>query len=279
MIVENGVGGGGGNHARQQQQQPPSVKMVMPKINMGMSKEDEALMKKKLATMRENPAQMSNYNNFSPRAQRQKSSKYLEPATDSEDEDDGDGRKKSKFFKHTEKEREGERRRRRDERRRVKEEEEEDDEYRPDEHDEAGATNDRKRKHDDVDDEANSWLKRRRKDEPLSPAAALPDMDNFVPKKVHRTIERKLVPRIHKMDSESLMESSNYQRFNRSLETIFDNSEEVSFFILKIFHSFFPLHVSHYFMLLPSQLSTLESYHHHTEVLVRRDIFDSQFEN
>ena len=53
-------------------------------------------------------------------------------------------------------------------------------------------------------------------------------MDNFVPRKVSRKIERKVVARLQKVDPETLMESNNFQRFNKTMETVFDNAEEVN---------------------------------------------------
>lgn len=182
----------------------------MPKINLGLSREDRELMKKKLENLKD-PKPGVSYNSYSPRAQRDK--KYVEPSESSEEEEE-DNKKKSKFFKHTEKERDNERKKRRDERKKVK-----DDDFDPDED-----SSDRKRKHEDDDDE-NNWLKRRRKHERSPP----PDLDNFVPKTTSRKIERKPVARTQKIDPETLMESSNYQKFNRTLESIFDNSEEVKY--------------------------------------------------
>ena len=70
-------------------------------------------------------------------------------------------------------------------------------------------------------------MKRRRKDV-NGPASPPPDMDNFVPRKVSRKIERKVVARLQKVDPETLMESNNFQRFNKTMETVFDNAEEVN---------------------------------------------------
>jgi cohesin loading factor subunit SCC2 len=70
-------------------------------------------------------------------------------------------------------------------------------------------------------------VKRRRKGE-AGPASPPPDLDNYVPRKVSRKIERKLVPRLQKIDPETLMESNTFQRFNKTMETVFDNAEEVS---------------------------------------------------
>ena len=201
---------------------PNAIKINKMKINMGLSKEDQALMAAKLSNFNRDGS--TNYNNFSPRA-KNRAKKYAEPSGSESDSDSEaeSSRKKSKFFKHTEKERDSERRRRRDERRRR---DADDDDYVPTAADEIGS--DRKRKYDDGDAaDDSSWLKRRRKDASPSLGASVENLDDFVPKKVSRKIERKLGPRIQKIDPETLMESSNFQRFNRTLETIFDQCEEV----------------------------------------------------
>ncbi|XP_012262390.2 nipped-B-like protein [Athalia rosae] len=41
-----------------------------------------------------------------------------------------------------------------------------------------------------------------------------------------RKIERKLVPVLHKLSVEELMETNTYQRFNRTIDTIFENTED-----------------------------------------------------
>ena len=71
------------------------------------------------------------------------------------------------------------------------------------------------------------WLKRRKLEEGNFVAEA-PDMDNFVPKKVTKKIERKLLPMVRKMDAEELMESNNFKRFSKTIEAIFDAVEEVN---------------------------------------------------
>ena len=208
----NGLGAGLATQSPASKSSGQSLKM--PKINLGLSREDRELMKKKLENLKDNPKPGVSYNNYSPRAQRDRS-KYDEPSgSASEEEEEEENKKKSKFFKHTEKERDNERKKRRDERKKFK-----DEDFVPEED-----SSDRKRKHEDDDDE-NNWLKRRRKHE----RSPVPDLDNYVPKTTSRKIERKLAPKIQKIDSETLMESSNYQKFNRTLETIFDNSEEVNY--------------------------------------------------
>ena len=50
-----------------------------------------------------------------------------------------------------------------------------------------------------------------------------------IPKKsyTNKRIERKLVGPTEKLTSEELMESGVYQRFNRAVEKIFDNTEDL----------------------------------------------------
>lgn len=48
----------------------------------------------------------------------------------------------------------------------------------------------------------------------------------IVPKTKFRKVERKLVPVLEKLSVEELMETNTYQRFNRSIEKIFNNTED-----------------------------------------------------
>ncbi len=204
----------------------------IPKININkLSAEDQALMQRSIKAFAKEK-QGGRLRGGSNRA------KYVEPtssSSESENDDDNDkatssnSKAKSKFFKHTEKERDEERRRQKDERRRQRRRmaEDDDDDY---EEEDGGGGGNRKRKAaaDDSDDESEGLAKRRRRgDEPSGAASPPPDLDNFVPKKVSRKIERKLVPRIQKIDPEMLMESNNFKRFNKTMETVFDNAEEV----------------------------------------------------
>ena len=108
----------------------PSNNKVTSKFNInmnkGLSKEHQALMTKSLSDLK-----VTSYNNInsSPRVQRKKDSQYKD-MTDSEgsEEEDGSPKKRSKFFKHTEKERHEERAQGRADRRRRKEE---DDDFDP----------------------------------------------------------------------------------------------------------------------------------------------------
>ena len=71
---------------------------------------------------------------------------------------------------------------------------------------------------------ANDAVKRRRQNSPER--AESPEV--FIPKKVTKKVERKLIPMIPKIDVEELMESNTFHRFNKTVELIFDNMEEVN---------------------------------------------------
>ena len=50
----------------------------------------------------------------------------------------------------------------------------------------------------------------------------------FVPKKATRKVERKLIPMLAKISADELMDSNMFQRFNKTVELIFENMEEVN---------------------------------------------------
>ena len=50
---------------------------------------------------------------------------------------------------------------------------------------------------------------------------------DFTPKTKLRKVERKVVPVQEKLSIEELMETNTYQRFNRSIELVFDNTEDL----------------------------------------------------
>jgi len=181
-----------------------------------LSREDEKLMQRSLSDLK-----VTSYNNIhsSPRMQRKTQESKYKDRSDSESSEDEDGapKKKSKFFKHTENERNQERESRKADRRRRREDE---DDYNPE-------ADMRKRRHSDSDDDDSSWLKKRKMEEDNN-VPSPPDMANFVPKKVTKKIERKLLPMQRKMDAEELMESNNFKRFSRTIEAIFDAVEEVN---------------------------------------------------
>ena len=48
-----------------------------------------------------------------------------------------------------------------------------------------------------------------------------------MPKTKLRKVERKLAPAAEKLSVEELMETNTYQRFSRSIEMVFDNTEDL----------------------------------------------------
>jgi len=201
-----------------------------------LSKEDEALMQKSLKDFKVGGGGPT-YNNFSPRAKKKDQSKYKD-RSDSESSEDEDGapKMKSKFFKHTEKERMDEKQRYKEDKKSKRGGRGGDDEYNPGEDlkNVSDIRGGRKRRRiesdsgeDDEEDESASWLKKRKRND-SGTASPPPDMDNFVPKKVTKKVERKVLPIARKMDTEELMESNNFKRFNKTMEAIFDTAEEVN---------------------------------------------------
>eukprot|EP00090_Calanus_glacialis_P019633 TRINITY_DN3012_c0_g1_i1.p1 TRINITY_DN3012_c0_g1~~TRINITY_DN3012_c0_g1_i1.p1 ORF type:complete len:2150 (+),score=766.00 TRINITY_DN3012_c0_g1_i1:196-6645(+) len=203
-----------------------------------LSKEDEALMQKSLKEFKVGGSTTS-YNNFSPRARKKDQSRYKERSdSESSEDDEGNPKMKSKFFKHTEKERNDEKQKHKEQKRsRRGRGGGEEDEYNPGEDlknvsDIRGGKKRRRREEsegssEEEDEESASWLKKRKRND-SGPSSPPPDLDNYVPKKVTKKIERKVLPIARKLDTEELMESSNFKRFNKTMEAIFDTAEEVN---------------------------------------------------
>ena len=184
-----------------------------------LSKEDDALMQKSLKELKHNDS--PSYNNFSPRARKKEKTYKDRSDSESSGDEDGSPKNKSKFFKHTEKERRDEKHKRREERRKRTEE---GDDYDPAEDDRG-----RKRRHgeDDSEPEDDSWLKRRRMNEPEG-SETPSNLDNFVPKKVTREVKKKYLPEARKLDSDEIMESSNFLKFKNTMEVIFETAEDIN---------------------------------------------------
>lgn len=140
------------------------------------------------------------YDNFTPRSLRQQqASKYAEASSDSDSDSESPKKARNKFFKATEKERDEEKRKLRELRKRKTDE-------------------------DNFEPEGFSLGKRRKKEPTPPPQSPEP----FVPKKVTRKVERKLVAMIPKIDAEELMEESVFKRFNKVVEVIFENMEDIN---------------------------------------------------
>lgn len=163
------------------------------------------------------------YNNFSPRAKKKEKAYKDRSDSESSEDEDGNPKQKSKFFKHTEKERIEEKQKRKEERRKRAEE---GDDYDPS--DESRGRKRRLGEESDSGPEDDSWLKRRRLNEPKE--APPSTLDNFVPRKETREVKerKKYLPDARKFDAEEIMESSNFVKFNKTMEVIFDTAEEVN---------------------------------------------------
>ncbi|XP_071439398.1 nipped-B-like protein [Hetaerina americana] len=159
--------------------------------------------------------------------------KYKEMDTESESDDEP--RNQPKYFKAREKEREIQRKKgclnatkqeegisikmKDKEDRKKRRPSEDDDEYVPDHSTNFGGS---------LPDRS----KKRKRGFPHQRADDYEEMSNnddgsLLPKKKVRKLERKLVPVLEKLSAEELMETNTYQRFNRSIEMIFDNTEDL----------------------------------------------------
>jgi len=189
-----------------------SIPMI--KLNK-LSKEAEELMKKSVNQYKMQNAdvvkaeQMGVYDNFTPRSRRARYVATSEDGVDGEaseddeddlEEDSVEGKKsggRNKFFKASEKERDEEKKRLRDVRKR--------------------------RAAQDHDGGEDFVIKRRKREPSPPPEPPKP----FVPKKVTRTLARNLVPMIPKINMGD-EEDNTFQRFNKAVEVIFDNMEEIN---------------------------------------------------
>ncbi|XP_046684148.1 LOW QUALITY PROTEIN: nipped-B-like protein [Homalodisca vitripennis] len=132
---------------------------------------------------------------------------HKRPRIESESESEDEPRK-TKYFKARDKEREIQRRKEKDQRKKTDNDE-------------------------DYVDGAKHWsanAKRRRtlrytEPEPVEDENS--DDSSHVPKTKLRKVERKLVPVLEKLSVEELMETNTYQKFNRSIEKIFNNTDDV----------------------------------------------------
>ncbi|XP_050736968.1 nipped-B-like protein isoform X1 [Eriocheir sinensis] len=152
-------------------------------------------------------------------------SKYKEMSSDSESEEE-DKKKPNKYFKNREKEREEKRRKDKADRKRNRANSDED-EYNP-------AQEAKKRRKGDIQDDdedegddsdyegAAVPAPKQTQSNRRAPPAAIPKKSY-----TNKRIERKLMAHTEKLSPEELMESGVYQRFNRAVEKIFDNTEDL----------------------------------------------------
>ena len=202
--VDPGVGGAGGGMKM--------MNMPMIKLNK-LSKEAEEMMMKNVNSLKkkkldgEQREELGVYDQFTPRSQRSRGSasdrKYDVGSSESEDDEKDSKKGRNKFFKATEKERDDEMRKLKDERRRKRRNDEDGGEFEPE-----------------------NFGKRRRTREP-TPEPEI--SETFVPKKVTRKLERKLIPLIPMINCDELLEDNNtFKRFNKTVELIFDKMEDIN---------------------------------------------------
>ncbi|XP_071520359.1 uncharacterized protein [Panulirus ornatus] len=157
-----------------------------------------------------------------PRGTRE-TSKYKEVSSGSESEEE-DKKKPNKYFKNREREREEKKKKDKADRKRNRIASDEED-YEPDKDTKrrrkGGYQEDEEEEDDDSDyEEPGSESARGNR---RSTSATLPKKPSYTNKR----IERKLVPQTEKLSAEELMETGVYQRFNRAVEKIFDNTEDL----------------------------------------------------
>ncbi|XP_049783352.1 nipped-B-like protein [Schistocerca cancellata] len=187
---------------------PSDTRLPVVRLNR-LSEEDQALMQRSLRAFAEKSPTLAKKLGVTPNNRlRQRNIQHIESGSESDDEP----KNKSKYFKAREKEREIQRRKDKEERRKVTSSYDED--YCPG--NENSKIKGRKRncanhKSENVDSST------------VNNSEEVP----FTPKPKLRKVERKLVPVLEKLSVEELMETNTYQRFNRSIELIFENTEDL----------------------------------------------------
>ncbi|XP_042215621.1 nipped-B-like protein isoform X2 [Homarus americanus] len=147
-------------------------------------------------------------------------SKYKEVSSDSESEDE-DKKKPNKYFKNREKEREEKKKKDKADRKRNRIQSDEDD-YDPEQETKRRRKGGYQDDEEDERDEDSDCEGSGRGNKRSAPAPALPRKSY-----TNKRIERKLVAQTEKLTAEELMETGVYQRFNRAVEKIFDNTEDL----------------------------------------------------
>ncbi|KAG8234266.1 hypothetical protein J437_LFUL006511 [Ladona fulva] len=196
------------------------IKMKEPVVMLNrLSAEDQALMQRSLKAFAEKSPNLACKLGLTGNHKNTRSTekpKYREMDTESESDDEP--RNQPKYFKAREKEREIQRKKDKEDRKKRRPSED-DDEYVPDHSSNfGGSLPDRSKKR-----------KRGFPPQKMEDYEETSNMDDvsFMPKKKVRKLERKLVPILEKLSAEELMETNTYQRFNRSIEMIFDNTEDL----------------------------------------------------
>ncbi|XP_034230674.1 nipped-B-like protein [Thrips palmi] len=171
-----------------------------------LSEEDQALMQKSLKAFAEKSPSLANQLGIlSPPSSNHRSAHNSTSYKEDSGSDSDEPLQKSKYFKSRDKEREEKRLKEKDSRKKARAADS-DNEYVPD--DDSAPQSMRKRRHANSNDGGNP-------------------VDDFVPKTKLRKVERKLAPAAEKLSVEELMETNTYQRFSRSIDLVFDNTEDL----------------------------------------------------
>ncbi|XP_042884604.1 nipped-B-like protein isoform X2 [Penaeus japonicus] len=144
--------------------------------------------------------------------------KYREVSSDSESSEE-DKKKPNKYFKNREKEREEKKKKDKADRKRNRVQSDEED-YNPDQE----SKRRKKGAHDLSEDDESEYEET---ESSKGPKRAAPAALQKKPSYTNKRLERKLVPQTEKLTAEELMETGVYQRFNRAVEKIFDNTEDL----------------------------------------------------
>ncbi|XP_068082252.1 nipped-B-like protein isoform X2 [Anabrus simplex] len=199
----------------------PDTRLKEPVVRLNrLSAEDQALMQRSLRAFAEKSPSLASKLGLTANNKRITQTKHLK-ILDSGSESEDEPKNKSKYFKAREKEREIQRQRDKEERKRVSSSCDEN--YFP-----GNSTS-------NCDTSLSERIKKRKRNTPNhkqedaddSASNANSEDTTFVPKTKLRKVERKLVPVLEKLSNEELMETNTYQRFNRSIEIIFENTEDL----------------------------------------------------
>nr|CAD7424434.1 unnamed protein product [Timema monikensis] len=189
------------------------LKEPIVKLNR-LSAEDQALMQRSIKAFAEKSPQLASKLGIT---SNHKITKNVDPnkPLDSESESENEPIYKSKYFKSREKERERQRQKEKQEKKKNPTEEnfKENCSY-------GMSLTERIKKR-------KRSLPNHRNDETRNESSETYEESPLVPRTKLRKVERKLIPVVEKLSTEELMETNTYLRFNRSIEAIFDNSEDL----------------------------------------------------
>lgn len=172
-----------------------------------LSEEDQALMQKSLKAYAEkNPSLANKLGIVATPSSNHRSAHNSTSYKEDSGSDSDEPLQKSKYFKSRDREREVKRQKDKDDRKKARANISDDDDYVPD--DDSTPQSGRKRRHGNSNESGNQ-------------------VDDFVPKTKLRKVERKVASAAEKLSVEELMETNTYQRFIRSIELIFDNTEDL----------------------------------------------------